>query len=211
MAQVGAAYLDLDFVYAPRLPGDLMASRRLARYLRVSTRGCDERLRELKLHLPPLHVIVSRDMRYFDFTVKWGNHPSRAAIYSNAAAAAAMMFPTVAPYLAGQQARIGTGAPAARVPLSSARRCVLRTARCAPDVLLRSACSAGRLPVRAHARHPSGRAAPSNAAWLVCQARLSDSETELSVSEAGGSETMRTGRSLRRGCRKRPRSCSKDF
>ena len=166
-------YLRPDFVYGPRLPG-LVPSQRLALELRVSQRKCVLRLRQLHINLPPLHAILNQNMATFDFSVKLSNLPTRDAIYSNAAAAAAMMFPTVASYLAGQQARLGTGAPAARVPLSSARRCVLRTARCAPDVLLRSACSAGRLPVRAHARHPSGRAAPSNAVWLVWQARVSD-------------------------------------
>ena len=116
MAQVGAAYLDLDFVYAPRPPGWSNPARRLAQYLGVSTSGCTERLRELKLYLPPLYVIVSRDMRNFDFSVRWPNNPSWAAIYSNKEEAVAMMFPTGAPNVRRHQARIGTGAPPRECP-----------------------------------------------------------------------------------------------
>ena len=204
MAQVGAAYLDLDFVYAPPQSVSSVASRRLAQYLGVSNRDCVERLRDLKLYLPPLYVIISRDMTDFDFSVKWANNPSRAAIYSNQAEAAAMMFPTVAPYVGRHQARIGPGprresAPFVCTPLCAAHQLDARPTFCCAAHAPPGGCQCA----RTHC-HPSGRAAPSNAAWLVCQARLSDSETELSVSEAGGSETMRTGRSLRRGCRKRP-------
>ena len=74
------------------------------------------RLRQLHINLPPLHAILNQNMATFDFSVKLPNHPTRAAIYSNAAAAAAMMFPTVASYLARQQATIGTGAPPRECP-----------------------------------------------------------------------------------------------
>ena len=196
-------YLRPDFVYGPRLPG-LVPAQRLALELRVSQRKCVQRLRQLHINLPPLHAILNRNMATFDFSVKLSNFPTRDAIYSNAAAAAAMMFPTVASYLAGQQARIGTGAPPRECPFRlHAAVC------CAPLVEHPTFCCVAHAPqggcqcARTHC-HPSGRAAPSNAVWLVWQARLSDSESELRVSEAGGSETMRTGRSLRRGCRKRP-------
>jgi hypothetical protein len=113
--------------------------------------------------LPPLHAILNQNMATFDFSVKLPNHPTRAAIYSNAAAAAAMMFPTVASYLAGQQARLGTGAPAARVPLSSGDVCTplcaahrsMRARRFAAQRMLRRAAASAR------ARTPSKR--PSSA------------------------------------------------
>ena len=104
-----AAYLDPDFVYAPRLV--VRAQSRLALYLHVSHQNCARRLSELDIHLPPLHAILNNDMATFDFSVKLPNRPTRAAIYSDQSAAAALMFPTVAPYLSGLQATTGTGAP----------------------------------------------------------------------------------------------------
>jgi hypothetical protein len=115
MAQVREAYLNPVFVYAAR-PPRLDADRRLALYLRVSLPKCRQRLHDLNIHLPPLHAVWIRDMTTLDFSVKLPNHPTRAAIYSNEAAAAAVMFPTVAPYLARLQATTGTGAPPRECP-----------------------------------------------------------------------------------------------
>ena len=153
-------YLRPDFFYGPRVPG-VRSSMRLALELRVSRGKCVQRLRQLHINLPPLHAILNQNMATFDFSVKLSNHPTRAAIYSNESAAAAMMFPIIAPYLAGLQATIGTGAPPREcsfvcqcTPLCAAHRS-LSARRFAAQRMLRRAAA------RARARTPSKR--PSSA------------------------------------------------
>ena len=118
MAQVVAAYCDVTFVYAAPLPGRVDADGRLARYLKVSRDALRERLRELKIHLPPMHVIICHDMSTYDLSVQRNNRPTRAAIYGNLAALAAEMLPPVREYLARLQAAKGTvtGPPPGECP-----------------------------------------------------------------------------------------------